>query len=1618
MMKKRKFVIFTGIIISILFINILPIFNGKNLYKYISNSISKRTVKESLSVERQNNFDKMKIEYVEIANRLTGTAPFNSGSVSTADGIDVSNADDYVRTFDSVSYTVEVGVSANTSLDGVTESSSFSGGVIKIKAKLPNQGDLVNMTWEKDAWMQNVQYNSDKTEIYAEYHVPSGTSITNATQNLTFTASVGGYKNDITDDMAPEFEVWMEGNKPDNDSSNIESVSVKDTERNLIISGKYSFDARLAKGQLNHYRELDNQEGYYINATISILLKQPYSEIDDLRGTLYPKGKITVKLNGEYMYGGKVVNEENMNGAKIIALGVNGKANDAFYPQKTATETNSFYGKRSYGHSYDSAYDSGTITGEQGSNFVTIDFSDYKFDGIFPYRSINSASVLLNKDSGLFTVGNLELFVPLYEPTESEAKNKDHKFNLYFSELNVSDGYTVDYSNETDAVSDNNSRTYNLKERAGTIFAALRAYELNKDTYLSSSYYAEDSSIIAGDEFNVEVNNVATTGPYRGGAVSFFAWNTSYFELIKHHPYGSNRIEIPGGYASLRRTNNLGFDVTPYDQIKMYYGVLKNNPQNGIVVNEEVITSSMDDFDWYTSYDDATTHGKVAAIKFDDPQNIGDSLKNRFLITFRALNNVNNISTTGAFFHYTTYYNDAERKSTSYGKQTYKMTVYSEDGHLLSKGNEAFGETILITGLNTNVKLAITDKDSDNKVKTNYDVQDSEINLSITPTLTNKKEATDSDKVVDSVLVTTTLPIGLNYKSGSANKEPKSVVVNADGTTTIIWEYKNWKVNHEPNEDPVINFAAEISSSIDNNKSLEIKTIIFNEQDLRNIDEFRTSKVSVKISNLAGARAAKELDKNNLEKNEKFTVTTSIGNSGQDNLVNVKTLDILPKNNDVNGSSFDGEYTVKMTKLLPNQRVYYSTNSIDNIGIQKDKYGKDTVKEVDFQNDSRWIEVSVNDVIPKNATAVATVIEEINTGEELSYKYEVIPTNNSGADKYIFMTNITSDTLSQAIKTNTVRANVVKRSISGKVFIDKNKNMIYDKSDELLTNKTVTLLDENKNVVSTTTTNTKGEYIFDNLDKNDYYIQYVIPTNYKAITKGTVSASSKINATGLTDLITKLNTNPSDDKMSLMDLNIGIVRKEATLTVHHYIKDTTTSLSEDVVETVYYGDTYKTSVAENIPKNYELKTIPTNATGTVSQDDIEVRYIYEKKKATVNDNLEVSTGTTLTNKESKVQYKIKYETNLTDFIGNAKLKVVSTLPYEIDTSDSQLDGGVYDQTQKTITWILDWNDVNTYDSENSKSITKEISVLYKDIDQKQRTMINSVKASTILDGTEETSKTEQSTTNIEIKGKITVKYLTLVNGEEKELEESFVAEELIGTKVNNPIKNINGYKLVTDVTSTELEFKETEQVIKYYYEKVQITSNSSENGIDGDIKVNYNDDGKLESIEIVPPEGNKVSSIIIDGKEIEIPSPNFGNKIVIDDLEDVNLFESLEVNYEKLVITTTPSESGTDGDVKINYDDDGKNVSIEITPTKGNKVSSIIINGQEIKLPKANKNNVIKLKDLDKYGDIESLEIKYAVDEENPNTLDNIVKYAIIFASSLLSVVVLAIFLKKKNRTN
>ena len=69
----------------------------------------------------------------------------------------------------------------------------------------------------------------------------------------------------------------------------------------------------------------------------------------------------------------------------------------------------------------------------------------------------------------------------------------------------------------------------------------------------------------------------------------------------------------------------------------------------------------------------------------------------------------------------------------------------------------------------------------------------------------------------------------------------------------------------------------------------------------------------------------------------------------------------------------------------------------------------------------------------------------------------------------------------------------------------------------------------------------------------------------------------------------------------------------STVLVHHYIKDTTTSLVPDETINGYVWDTYETFPSNSIPTYYKLVETPSNATGEFGETQKVVDYFYEYK---------------------------------------------------------------------------------------------------------------------------------------------------------------------------------------------------------------------------------------------------------------------------------------------------------------------------------------------------------------------------------------------------------------------
>lgn len=1495
-MKLRSKKLLIGLFLIVIG-SVLTIFGTKNIYEHVA--LSNKPIKK-LSEERQAVYDKMKVISLNIGERKTGTAPFNQGSVSNDEGVDVNNTDDYVRTFDKILYTLEVGIGPNTSVSGVENTSIFNGGVIKVKAQLPEQGDNITMRWVKDSWMNNVELTENDTAIYAEYYVPSNESVTNAIQNLSFTVEVDGYKKTITDDMKPTFEVWMEGNHEDNESSSAESLTVKDN-KNLIISGHPSYDVELISSSLSNKEYKNDVYGQYNSFALGLALKQDVSGFNDLRGISYPVGKIDVDMLLDYSY--KTNNEytrlNNLNGTEIVAYNPNMLAETygSIYPENVTRLNCSKLpnGRLKPGAEERSVQDTGNITASLTGNKLSLSVDNYVLNGKFPTKS-SADENLYSKTTGYFGAVNFQLFIPFY--VDNDSNTHDAKLNLKASSLKYSTSTNnnvvvpVDSNNIIqDTVTTNNSIDIVLSQQIEA-YVGLFFY-----SSIDSRYTQPDAYVYDGREFTTAFQTDNGPDRYEGGSDNLIVWDPNKIEML---PYsGDTYYYLKSSYSML------GFSSYSTEGMKEYFGVYKNDKNNGPQTLAAINSAVHADFDWYESYEEAQSNGSVSGYHFVFPENKGRNYRYVIYNNFRAKVSDEDFGKTTTMRAKARIFLDAEKKrvATSVGynsEGTFVPTQYDDNGLVNYGENHSQGETLLMIEAAANSTTTVSDIGSDNKPKKVYDVQDEEINIVVTPELTNGKAASDSDKKMDNVYVKTTLPAGLSYKEGSSNKPTSSVVLNSDGTTDIVWKYDDWQINHAAPGNPVITFKADISASLENNKKLTIKTTTSAPNDKRDLEKYRTSSYEIEITNLLGIQAIKETNKNVVNTNESFIIKSTIGNNSGDILNNIKGIEFLPGKDSSNESVIDGTYRVKIKELSSNVKLYYTTSNREALGIISDEYGKYSIKDINLSTDEKWIEVEEGAELPESATAIATSIQSINPTEKVTFKYEITPSNNKTKNIYIFSMDFSSNNTGLVVSSNNVVTKVINGQINGVYFEDVNRNNIYDSNDNVISGKKVTIYNLSGTKVKETTTDSNGKYTLDGLEKTTYVIEFENNGNYyEVISKGTDVNSNKANSNYKTSNIT-YDSQDTTDNYVINNINIGIRKKEAQVIVKHIYQDTEQVFKTETQDK-YFGDEYSTSKTTDILPNYEYGSIVGSASGVVESSEVVVKYYYKKKNSTVNVELETTGTDKITKKDSEVSYKITSNGSVNDYIGNEVITLTSQLPYDIDVDNSTLDGGTYNNSNHTITWTIN-KSVNTYENSNNNfNIEKNIKVVYKNISASDRKISNNVSIKVQLDNNQST-KSSRVDTDVEIKGKIKVYYYEKnSSGDNIIIKESDELVDLVGSQVEITPENIRGFSIAEKPAEIIYTYLENEQTVVFVYEKnkykiTTITTTDDGTVNNGDQIIVHGENS--DEIIIKSKKDYCIDSITINGKKETLNKCESVHKIKFDDMTES---KDVVVSFKKIV---------------------------------------------------------------------------------------------------------------------
>ena len=284
--------------------------------------------------------------------------------------------------------------------------------------------------------------------------------------------------------------------------------------------------------------------------------------------------------------------------------------------------------------------------------------------------------------------------------------------------------------------------------------------------------------------------------------------------------------------------------------------------------------------------------------------------------------------------------------------------------------------------------------------------------------------------------------------------------------------------------------------------------------------------------------------------------------------------------------------------------------------------------------------------------------------------------------------------------------------------------------------------------------------------------------------------------------------------------------KEGTKEYGSTIKASEHHLSEEVLNNKgnYFLDPDKNAY------NYQEKKIGTNP----EENDLNIYYIkteipYGKEsieKTTTNNEVIIDSKTV-------VNYTVNYEAVINNVRKDDKITVtiVDTLPAKIDINNksTKLNGGVYDENNKTVTWIKEITVEEDFVKEytvNEKVNYSVVYVDYADISASDNNkLINTVHGNVMVKNINTNGVEDSTEVEVNIQGKLTVKHVD-ENGED--LLDPVLTTKAVGTTYNETKKEIYGYTFKEDTGNTSGKYIEgtTEVVFTYTKNDGTVTENS------------------------------------------------------------------------------------------------------------------------------------------------------------------------------------------------
>ena len=215
------------------------------------------------------------------------------------------------------------------------------------------------------------------------------------------------------------------------------------------------------------------------------------------------------------------------------------------------------------------------------------------------------------------------------------------------------------------------------------------------------------------------------------------------------------------------------------------------------------------------------------------------------------------------------------------------------------------------------------------------------------------------------------------------------------------------------------------------------------------------------------------------------------------------------------------------------------------------------------------------------------------------------------------------------------------------------------------------------------------------------------------------------------------------------------------------------------------------------------------------------------------------------------------------------------MPYHIDPDKSDLDGGDYDPTTNTITWIDKISD----NSDAKLDIKHSIKLVFTDIDYTQDTMKNEITAKlSLYDLDIKDEASDEIISKIDANGTITIKYIDEYS--KQSIADDVVISDRIGKKVDisKYIKEFQDYQLPSINPRMEIKAENQEVSIMYKHNAVVTIKFIDVNGLEildiikkmgmlGE-KITIDENTKLDGYTLVKAPASNL--VLIDSNEMEI----------------------------------------------------------------------------------------------------------------------------------------------------